>query len=216
MSYATLFVISAPSGTGKSTLIKSVLATLSGRLDVPHFSVSHTTRAPRTGEVDGREYHFVSRESFVDMRAREGFLEWAEVHGNLYGTAAQEVEPRLQAGRDVLLDIDTQGAAQVTARRPDAVTIFIYPPSREILERRLRERGTEPEETVQRRLANARRELHDSRNYQYAIINDDLERATDELRSIFLSWGVLRRRRLPKVEGIIASFSIAPSVPGGH
>ncbi|MCK6681905.1 MAG: guanylate kinase [Thermoanaerobaculia bacterium] len=216
MSYATLFVISAPSGTGKSTLIQSVLATLSGRLDVPHFSVSHTTRAPRTGEVDGREYHFVSRESFIDMRAREGFLEWAEVHGNLYGTAAQEVEPRLQAGRDVLLDIDTQGAAQVTARRPDAVTIFIYPPSREILERRLRERGTESEETVQRRLANARRELHDSRNYQYAIINDDLERATDELRSIFLSWGVLRRRRLPKVEGIIASFSIAPSVPGGH
>jgi guanylate kinase len=157
MAYGTLFVVSAPSGAGKSTLIKSVLASLSGKVSAPQFSVSHTTRPPRPGEVEGREYHFVSREAFVDMRARDGFLEWAEVHGNFYGTSTEEVEPRLGAGQDVLLDIDTQGAGQVMSRRPEAVTIFIFPPSRDVLEQRLRERATETEESILRRLANARR-----------------------------------------------------------
>ena len=156
MSRGNLFVISAPSGAGKSTLLKRLLA------EVPNlaFSVSHTTRAPRPGESNGREYHFVDRPTFARMRDDQAFLEWAEVHGNLYGTSRAAIEAQQAKGLDVFLDIDVQGARQLRdCGHPGAIFLFIAPPSWAELEKRLRGRGTDPEETVQLRLNNARREM---------------------------------------------------------
>jgi guanylate kinase len=176
----TLFVISGPSGAGKSTLVKK-LAQL-----VPDvvISISATTREPRAGEQDGREYFFISREEFLDRVQRGEFLEWAEVHGNLYGTPAAFVDEQLRAGKSVILEIDVQGAQQVAERRPDAVLIFIEPPDFEELLRRLEERGTENEEERARRIAAAKRELALRNQYHYRVVNDRVERAAEELRSI--------------------------------
>jgi len=186
-----LFVVSAPSGAGKTTLLRRVVA-----IDpVLAFSVSHTTRAPRPGEVDGREYHFVSREDFLALRARAGLLEWAEVHGNLYGTSRAVVEATLAAGRDVVLDIDVQGARQVRSLLP-AVLIFIAPPSYAELARRLRGRGTEDQATVALRLANAREELRAAPDYDYLVVNDNLEEAALQLRAVVLAERSRRRRDL--------------------
>ncbi len=198
MSEGMLLVLSAPSGCGKTTILKRVMADLPGLV----FSVSHTTRPPRPGEEDGRDYHFVERAAFVAIRDRQpsGFLEWAEVHGNLYGTSLEEVQRLRDRGLDVVLDIDVQGAAQVR-REQDPVTVFIAPPSLAELERRLRGRGTEAEETIALRLANARREIEAADDYQYLVVNDELDIAVDALRSIIIAERC-HRRRTPAGEAV--------------
>ncbi len=190
-SNGLLFVLSAPSGCGKSTIVHQVMQ------NIPNleFSVSHTTRKPRPGEVDGRDYHFVSPEAFTALREQRpcGFLEWAEVHGCWYGTSVAAVEQCMREGRDVLLDIDVQGAAQVR-QRANPVTVFIVPPSLKILEHRLRQRGTEEETTIVRRLNNARKELAVVDAYDYVIVNDRLDDAVEALQSIILAERCRQRR----------------------
>jgi len=188
-----LFIISAPSGTGKTTLLRMVMADIPGLV----FSVSHTTRQPRAGEREGIDYHFVSRETFLEMRDRGLFLEWALVHDNYYGTSLQEVRGRLEQGIDIILDIDVQGAAAVRrSASMEASHIFIMPPGLEELERRLRGRGTESEELIQTRLANARREMGAAGEYQYLVVNDNLDAAAEVLRGIILAERA-RGHRLP-------------------
>ena len=191
MNNGFLLVLSAPSGCGKTTILRQVMTDLSGL----SFSVSHTTRQPRPGEENGRDYHFVSPEQFLALRDQQpsGFLEWAEVHGNFYGTSRQEVEQRLRAGADVILDIDVQGAAQVRANA-EPVTVFIAPPSLEELERRLRGRGTESEKSLRRRLANASQEMQAADAYSYLIVNDRLEEAVQALKSVIIAERCRRRR----------------------
>ncbi|MEW6501918.1 MAG: guanylate kinase [Thermodesulfobacteriota bacterium] len=180
----TLFVISAPSGAGKTTLLKRIMA------EVPNlgFSVSHTTRPPRPGEGNGVDYHFVSREEFLAMREAGAFLEWAEVHTNLYGTSRQAVADKLATGVDLFLDIDVQGARQIKeARDLGAVFLFVAPPSWQELEKRLSGRGTEAAETVRIRLANARKEMAEAHWYDYLIVNDDLTAASVMLKAVILA-----------------------------
>lgn len=178
----SLFIVSSPSGGGKTTLIRRLLAKPPG--EPLRFSVSHTTRTQRDGEVDGREYHFVSAAEFEKMARRGEFLEHNEVHGNFYGTAKSEVLPRLAAGEDVILDIDVQGARDVVAAVPDAVSIFIIPASPDELERRLRNRGLDGEDAIRKRLINAAKEVAQAETFQYVIVNEDLERAGLELESV--------------------------------
>ena len=176
----TLFVVSAPSGAGKTTLCREI------RLRLPDlaYSVSVTTRPPRPGEIDGADFRFVGVSEFQAMLARGEFAEWATVHGNLYGTRARALEDALATGRDVLLDIDTQGAAQLRARYPDAVLVFILAPSIKDLETRLRERRSDAELEIARRLARAREEIALWRRYDYLIVNRDVKEALDQLESI--------------------------------
>ena len=176
----TVVVVSAPSGAGKTTVLARVLRDLGGI----RFSVSHTTRAPRGAERDGVEYHFVGRAAFERLRDEGGLLEWAEVHGNLYGTGVAEIERASAAGVDILLDLDVQGASQVRRGIPEAVTVFILPPSYDVLEHRLRGRGQDDEATIGRRLAAAGREIDAFEQYDYAIVNDDLDACVEELKSI--------------------------------
>ena len=178
MTKGLLLVLSAPSGCGKTTILNQVLHTLPGLV----FSVSHTTRAPRPGERNGIDYHFVDDATFLRMRDQQppGFLEWAEVHGNMYGTSVEEVERQQQAGLDVVLDIDVQGAGQVRDQTAP-VTIFIAPPSLEELERRLRGRGTETDDVVDMRMRTALVELSQKMEYDYRLVNDDLDEATRQL-----------------------------------
>jgi guanylate kinase len=175
-----VIVVSAPSGAGKSTVLTRVLDDMPGL----RFSVSHTTRPPRPGESDGVEYHFVDRPAFERLRDEGQLLEWAEVHGNLYGTGLEEHRRARERGVDLLLDVDVQGASQVREKMPEAVTVFILPPSYEVLERRLRGRGQDDEATVKRRLAAAGRELRAFERYDYAIVNEDLELCVEALKSI--------------------------------
>jgi guanylate kinase len=175
-----VIVVSAPSGAGKTSVVARVLAEVPGLL----FSVSHTTRHPRGNERDGVDYHFVDRERFLALRERGFPLEWAEVHGNLYGTGVAEIERAREAGCDLLLDLDVQGAAQVRRRIEDAMTVFILPPSFDVLERRLRGRGEDDEATIRRRLAAAGREIDAFVQYDYAIVNEDLDRCVGDLKSI--------------------------------
>ena len=198
MSSGKLFILSAPSGAGKTTLLKRVMADLQGLA----FSVSHTTRQPRAGEVDGVDYHFVSREQFEGMRDQGVFLEWAEVHGNLYGTSRPAVLAQLETGLDVILDIDVQGAAilRKSASIP-AASLFISPPSLQELERRLRGRGTDSEETILLRLKNARTEMQAAVDYEYLIVNARLEQAVDTLRAIVIAERS-RGHRLPTGQAI--------------
>ena len=176
-----LIIVSGPSASGKSTLIAGLLADKTWPL---RLSVSVTTRAKRPAEVDGVHYRFWSREQFQGERDRGGFLEWAEVHGNWYGTPAQEVTPFRTAGAGVILDIDTRGWEQVTRLCPDAVSIFVRTSSQEEYERRLRARGTETEEQIQRRLRAAEAELARAAEYDFEVINDDLPAALAQLRAI--------------------------------
>lgn len=189
MAEGILLVISAPSGCGKTTILKKVMQNISGL----EFSVSHTTRQPRLGEVNGVDYHFVGQEEFIALRDQQpsGFLEWAEVHGNFYGTGRQEVDALLTAGKDVILDIDIQGAEQVR-KNTDPVTVFINPPTLAELERRLRGRGSEDEESLTVRLAHAEKEMAAAGQYRYLIVNDELEQAVRDLQAII---SAERRRR---------------------
>jgi guanylate kinase len=175
-----VIVVSAPSGAGKTSVLARVLRDLGGI----RFSVSHTTRPPRGAERDGVEYHFVDRAAFDRLREEGRLLEWAEVHGNLYGTGVDEIERAGRAGVDILLDLDVQGAAQVRERIPDAVTVFVLPPSYEVLEGRLRGRGQDDEASIRRRLAAAGSEIDAFEQYDYAIVNDDIDACVEELKSI--------------------------------
>ncbi len=183
MRLGTALVLSAPSGAGKTTLVHRLLQ------EFPQFafSISCTTRAPRAGEVDGRDYHFLTKERFAAMRSEGAFAEWAEVHGNYYGTPLGPLRELLAAGRDVLLDVDVQGAAQLRLSLHNAATVFILPPSMQELERRLRSRGTDSDDVIATRLANAGKEIAEARWFESIIVNDDLNRACDELRAIYLA-----------------------------
>jgi len=191
MSRGHLLVISAPSGAGKTTILKPILA----RIPAIAFSVSHTTRRPRPGEINGKDYFFVDADQFFAMRLDGDFLEWAEVHGNYYGTSQRAVMAQLAGGQDVILDIDVQGARQLQARQDlDATFIFIAPPSLAELERRLTGRQTETAETIALRLHNARQELQAANLYDYIIVNDDLDHAKSMLMAIILEKRAAARR----------------------
>jgi guanylate kinase len=182
-----LFIISAPSGSGKSTLVTA----LRGLVEGLEFSVSYTTRAPRGSEEDGREYHFTTRQRFEAMITAGEFLEWAEVFGNYYGTARSALTHAMEHGKDLLLDIDVQGAMQVMKKLPEAVSIFIMPPSPNVLQMRLRSRSEAENMTVEsviaKRLAEAEHELKKIKKYKYALVNDVLEQAVVEMRAIVLT-----------------------------
>ena len=179
-----LFIISAPSGSGKSTIVNQLRSLVAGL----EFSVSWTTRGPRGSEVDSREYHFTTREHFEEMIRKGEFLEYADVFGNYYGTARSTLTEAFAAGRDLLLDIDVQGAAQVRAKMPEAVSIFLMPPSPEVLAYRLRNRsraeGEVREEEIRKRLAKAREEIENYREYGYILVNDILDRAVEEMAAV--------------------------------
>ncbi len=175
-----LFIISAPSGAGKSTLCKALL----GRFPDLLFSVSHTTRRPRPGETHGVEYFFTTKEDFVRGIEKSKWAEWAEVHGNFYGTSAEFLDKKLKNGEDVLLDIDVQGTIQILGRYPDSTTIFIMPPSLDILRSRLASRKTESQEVIEARFANAEKEMAEKHRYRHVIVNDVLEEAIAELISL--------------------------------
>ena len=183
-------ILSAPSGAGKTTIARELLAR---RPDVG-YAVSCTTRAPRRGEVDGKDYSFVSREEFLERRARDEFAESAEVHGHLYGTLRSEVERVLSSGRHVVMDIDVQGALQFKAAFPGAVTVFVLPPSADVLLQRLRERRTENPEQLIARLRSAVEELRAVEEYRYVVVNDDLQRAIGRVGSIIDAEMVRRER----------------------
>jgi guanylate kinase len=175
-----VFIVSGPSGCGKSTLLRRVFA----ERDKMYFSISATTRGPREGERDGVEYYFVDKNKFRSMIENDELLEYAEYSENSYGTPAFPVSEKINEGYDVVMDIEVQGAAQVKKKIPESVSIFITPPSLEELERRLRSRGTETEEKIQKRLATARKEIPLSSTYDYVIINDTVDRASSELLDI--------------------------------
>ncbi len=190
-----LLVVSSPSGAGKTTLCTRLRSEFSAL----GFSVSYTTREPRLGETDGREYNFVKPANFQEMIARDEFAEYAMVHGNMYGTSAQQVSDAIDDGHDLLFDIDYQGGHQLRQKFPDdVVLVFILPPSLRELERRLRGRGTDSNEVIERRIRVAREELRHYDEYDYLVMNDDIERAYDALRAVYLSQ-VHTRQRLSMV-----------------
>jgi guanylate kinase len=209
MARGELFILSAPSGTGKTTLIRNLLDGGSHALGGLAFSVSHTTRVPRREEVDGEHYHFVDRERFGRMIDGGEFLEWAEVHGNLYGTSRAEVLPRLEAGTDVLLDIDVQGAERVMAQHPEAQSVFVLPPDYGTLRHRLHGRGLDDEREIDRRLAASLTEIKRYERYGYVIVNHDAERASAILASIVLARRQRVQRQREEVEAIVRSFEPA-------
>ncbi|HEY6462449.1 MAG TPA: guanylate kinase [Polyangiaceae bacterium] len=196
-----LLILSSPSGAGKTTLTRMLLEDAQQL----RFSVSHTTRSPRAKEVDGRDYHFVDRDAFLDLVARGAFLEWAEVHGNLYGTSIAEVDRAraVEGCTGMIFDIDYQGARQIRSKVADVVSVFILPPSMQELERRLRGRASETEETLRRRYAVAEREIEHYALFDYVIVNDDVQRAFDELRSITVAERARRQRRARQAEALL-------------
>jgi guanylate kinase len=196
-----LLILSSPSGAGKTTLTRMLLE----QSPELRFSVSHTTRAPRSNEVDGRDYHFVDRARFEELVDDGAFLEWAEVHGNLYGTSTAEIErARTSPGcAGMIFDIDYQGARQIRSKVDDVVAVFILPPSMAELERRLRGRASETEEAVKRRYAVAEREIEHYALFDYVIVNDDVKRAFDELRSITIAERARRQRRARQAEALL-------------
>ncbi|MFI5090251.1 MAG: guanylate kinase [Terriglobales bacterium] len=232
----TVYIISAPSGSGKSTLVNELRKTVSNL----EFSVSYTTRPPRGSEQDGHEYFFISRDEFERLLAEDALLEHADVFGNYYGTAKRFLEGASERGNDLLLDIDVQGERQVKRRIPDAVSIFILPPTRKELESRLRRRsqaeGMLSEKVIQRRLVTAAREIENYKNYDYILVNDQLEQSIDELKAIVLAervrrsggphsaeeekWLVTAERHKqanmrPALRPILESFALS-ATPGGR
>jgi guanylate kinase len=199
---ANVYIVSAPSGSGKTTLLQNLLRTFQDL----KFSVSHTTRQPRAGEQDGVHYFFTDKEKFRRMIDRGEFLEWAEYYGQLYGTSRAFVEDQVAAGVDVILDIDVQGARQVKTRIPEAISVFILPPSFSELERRLRSRRLESDEAIHRRLEIAKSEIPYYRDYNYIVVNDILENSVQTLEAIVRAERASSTRQQAKIEEIIASF----------
>jgi guanylate kinase len=204
MSDFLLLIVSSPSGAGKTTLCNRL------RAEFPQlrFSVSHTTRKPRPNEVDGREYHFTNKETFTRMIDESAFAEWAHVHGNLYGTSLSEIEIARKTANGVLFDVDYQGARQIKARMPEAVGVFILPPSLAELERRLRGRGTEDEPTTLRRLEAAKGEIEHYGFFDYVIVNDDVQRAYDNLRAVVFAERCKRDRHALLCEQLLAEGKV--------
>lgn len=200
-----LIIISSPSGGGKGTLIKEVLKI------VPNigYSVSYTTRPIRPGEYHGRDYFFVDREQFAHLIEESALLEYAEVHGNFYGTSVKQVKAEIEAGHDIILEIDVQGAANVLENVPEALSIFILPPSYEILAARLTARATEKKEDLALRLSNAQGEVNRFTEFEYVVINDDVERATEDLKTIILADRLRRVRQVNAIQGILSTFDIS-------
>ncbi len=208
-----LFLLSAPSGAGKTTLIRGILDAFEGQGGL-EFSVSHTTRHPRAGEADGSDYDFVTSETFQRMIAEDRFLEWAEVHGNYYGTSRDAVLPYLDVGVDVLVDLDVQGAERLMRAFPKAHSVFILPPSYEDLVSRLEGRGLDGSEAIARRLAVSLWEIRRYSSYQYVIVNDDAARATEALAAIILEKRHRRARMERRVGEVLADFERSRGVAG--
>jgi len=200
-----LIIISSPSGGGKGTLIKEILQTT----PAIGYSVSYTTRTPREGEIDGRDYFFVSYQEFSDLIKRDEFLEYAEVHGNFYGTSKTRVRFEIENGRDVILEIDVQGADSIIKGFPEAVSIFILPPSFEILRERLTARATETHENLSLRLKNSFGEMQKYKEFEYVVVNDEKTQAIDDLRNIILAERLKRVRQTGAIQGILDSFDIS-------
>jgi guanylate kinase len=198
-----LFVVSAPSGTGKTTVVEQLVRV------VPDLALSrsYTSRPIRAGEADGIDYNFVTRTRFEEMVEADAFLEWADVFGNLYGTGAAEAEHELAAGRDLVLVIDVQGARQVRLRCSDTVNVFVLPPSFAVLERRLRGRSNDSEDAIQRRLQTAREEVAAVLEYDYVVVNDELDACVDRLRSVVMAERARLRCMHGIAEGIISTFA---------
>jgi guanylate kinase len=195
-----LLIISSPSGAGKTTLTRDLLA----HFPELTFSVSHTTRKPRPAEVEGRDYHFISREEFMQRVADNAFAEWAEVHGNLYGTAIAEIDRCKREGRrGIVFDIDFQGARQIKARREDAISVFVLPPTIEELKERLRRRASDDDATIERRYRNAQQEIAHYGLFDYVIVNDQLEDAKARLKAIVLAEQSRRRRMASIAEAML-------------
>lgn len=197
-----LFIVSSPSGGGKGTLIRSVLK----HLPELGFSVSYTTREMREGEQDGKDYFFVGKERFRELIESNEFLEYADVHGQFYGTSAAQVKNETSRGHDIVLEIDVQGARIVREKVLDAVSVFILPPSFAVLEARLRDRGTDDQEEIETRLRNARREVKSVYEFEYVVINGQLELAVEQLRAIFVAERQKRARQEVQIESILRSF----------
>jgi guanylate kinase len=201
-----LIIVSSPSGGGKTTLIRETIARLAEMGVEGHFSISHTTRRPRPAEANGVDYHFVDDRTFEEMVQRGDFLEWAEYAGNRYGTSRQSVERELEAGRDVFLDIEVQGANQVKTQVPEVVKVFVYPPSYQVLEARLRERRQDPPDAIKRRLQWALREFQVAGEFDYAIINDRLDEAVSALLGICIAEHHRSPRMKPRLDAIRTAF----------
>jgi guanylate kinase len=206
-----LIIISSPSGGGKGTLIKEILKA------VPNigYSVSYTTRAMRQGEENGRDYFFVSRAEFSDLIEKAEFLEFAEVHGNLYGTSLNQVQKEISNGNDVVLEIDVQGAESVRRKVPDSVGIFILPPSFEVLRHRLTSRATEKQEDLSLRLHNSINEVRQYEYFDYVVINDEITRATGDLQNIILAERLKRIRQTKVIQSILDSFDVSKIITLG-
>ena len=194
-----IFVFSAPSGAGKSTIAEALME----RVDGLAYSISHTSRPPRGSEQDGVDYHFITRSTFRDMIEKNAFLEWAQVHGHLYGTSLEAINKQVSGGFDILMDVDVQGGRNVKKQSPDSVLIFLLPPSLETLENRLTTRGTDGPSVVRKRMAQASEEIKSCSWYDYIVINDDLEKAIHEAQSIIVSE---RCRRLRRMDWVSAHF----------
>jgi guanylate kinase len=201
---STVFIVSAPSGSGKSTLVSRLLAEAPDLM----FSISYTTRKPRGAETDGQNYRFISREDFEAMVARDEFLEWAQVFGNYYGTHRGILEVALAQGKDLVLDIDVQGARQLKLAVAEAVTVFILPPSKQILEQRLRARGEDRDEVIERRLKEAAEEIRNYGAYDYVLINRDLEKSAAVLSAIVRAERVRRTRIEAEIRPILETFQV--------
>ena len=197
-----LVVVSAPSGTGKTTVVERLVQIVPGL----RLSRSYTSRAARPGEADGVDYNFITRERFESMIAEDAFLEWADVFGNFYGTAEADTRRERASGRDLVLVIDVQGARQVRARCPETVGVFVLPPSYEVLEQRLRGRSKDSEAAMQRRLATARAEIASYVEYDYVVVNDELEACVERLRSVVLAERSRLRAMRTRAEQIVESF----------
>lgn len=200
--HGRLFILSAPSGAGKTTVARRVVETTSG----VGISRSYTSRPARTGERDGADYNFVPAERFRELRDAGAFLEWAEVFGDFYGTGAADTERRLAAGEDLLLVIDVQGARKVRAKGAESVGIFLMPPSYAVLEQRLRGRGRDPEAAILRRLATAREEIKAFAEYEYVVVNDDVEACAERVRAILLAERSRRAAMTECAHGVVSTF----------
>ncbi len=206
-SQGTLFIVSAPSGAGKTSLLKRLREELAGVM----ISVSHTTRPKRPGEAEGKDYFFISREAFEAMLTRDAFLEHARVFDHYYGTSRRQVEENLERGLDVILEIDWQGARQVREKIPGSRSVFILPPSLEVLEKRLRARAQDSEETIARRMRDARNEISHYDEYDYLVVNGDFETALGELKSILIADRLRLERQRRRLRPVLENLLEEPS-----